>query len=325
VALTPLSWIFGGVSAARNRAYDRGTFATHASRIPVVSVGNLSVGGTGKTPVASWLARELCARGAHPAIVMRGYGEDEPLVHQLLTPDVPVYAAPDRVTLIEQAAFYGATVAILDDGFQHRRAGRSADIVLLSADQWPEAGTPALLPAGPFREPLGALRRAALIVVTAKAASADAIARVRAAAAEAAPDVPVAVVTLALGDLVDAVPPAGVAPRRLPLTTLAGQPVQAIAGIGAPSAFFAQLREVGAVVDERPFPDHHHFAEREVAELASRARKCAYTVTTLKDAVRLAPQWPAKGRSLWYVSQAVTVNDGMPFIEALISDILSDT
>jgi tetraacyldisaccharide-1-P 4'-kinase len=77
-------------------------------------------------------------------------------------------------------------------------------------------------------------------------------------------------------------------------------------------------------VDERPFPDHHHFSDREVADLAARATRNAYTVTTLKDAVRLASQWPAKARSLWYVSQAVTVNDGLPFIESLISDILSD-
>src|SRR5690242_15793153 len=97
--------------------YDTGVFASHDPAIPAVSVGNVTVGGTGKTPVAAWIATELVERGARPAIVLRGYGDDEPLVHARLNPNVPVIVAADRVAGIAQARDTGATIAVLDDAF----------------------------------------------------------------------------------------------------------------------------------------------------------------------------------------------------------------
>src|SRR5690348_7442624 len=135
---------------------------THDPVLPTLSVGNVTVGGTGKTPVAAWIAAELIDRGARPAIVLRGYGDDEPLVHARLNPDVPVIVAPDRLEGIARAAASGADVAVLDDAFQHRRAQRTADIVLVSAERWTR--TPRLLPAGPWRESLRALRRTSMIL-----------------------------------------------------------------------------------------------------------------------------------------------------------------
>ena len=147
--LMPASAAYGIATGVRNALYDRGMLASTAAPIPVVSIGNLSVGGTGKTPVSAWMARQLVERGAHPAMVMRGYGEDEPRVHELLNPDVPVFVNPDRIRAVRDAASDGCDVALLDDGFQHRRIARLENIVLVNADRWHEPLR--LLPAGPWR------------------------------------------------------------------------------------------------------------------------------------------------------------------------------
>lgn len=321
--LAPAAWLFRGVVRARNAMYDRGLARVTPSAVPVVSVGNLSVGGTGKTPFAAWLVAQLVARGARPAIVMRGYGDDEPLVHRLLSPNVPVYTGPDRVASIARASQEGCDVVVLDDGFQHRHAARSADIVLVSADAWPLSGVPRVLPAGPFREPLRGLRRASLAIVTSKAASPEAVDRVRQAIHRVTPSLPTATVLFALRELVEARALDAAAPARLPVTALSGASVLAIAGIGEPEPFFQQLRALGATVTARPFPDHHPFSDDEIAALATAAGNHKYVISTLKDAVKLGPRWPAKAPPLWYVSQAVEVNDGQSFIETLILDILS--
>ena len=95
--LRPASWVYGSVVAARNAAYDHGLLASQSLAIPAVSVGNLTVDGTGKTPVAAYIAARLAERGMKPAVVMRGYGGDEPLVHARLNPSVPVVVAVDRL------------------------------------------------------------------------------------------------------------------------------------------------------------------------------------------------------------------------------------
>ena len=119
-ALMPAERIFGGIVGARDILYDAGWLPARETPIPAVSVGNLTVGGTGKTPMAAWMARGLAARGGRPAMILRGYGEDEPLVHRELNPDVPVIVGADRVAAVAEAAARGATVAVLDDAFQHR-------------------------------------------------------------------------------------------------------------------------------------------------------------------------------------------------------------
>ena len=199
-ALIPAERIFGGLVGARDILYDAGWLPALETPIPAVSVGNLTVGGTGKTPMAAWIARGLAARGAQPAVVLRGYGDDEPLVHRALNPDIPVIVGADRVAAVAQAAAAGATVAVLDDAFQHRRVQRLADIVLISADRW--TGDVRLLPAGPWREPLESVRRATLVVVTRKAASDLRVGEVHEQLARIAPAIPRVSVRLAPGDLV---------------------------------------------------------------------------------------------------------------------------
>src|SRR4029079_7109624 len=173
--LSPLELAYRGIVTARSELYERGLVTVKKSAVPVVSVGNVSVGGTGKTPVAAWLAHELMNGGKMPAVGLRGYGDDEPHVHARMNPRIPVIVSSDRVDGIEQAIKGGANVVVLDDGFQHRRAARDVDIVLLSADDVSE--TARVLPIGPYRESLSALDRATAIIITRKAASDDDVAR----------------------------------------------------------------------------------------------------------------------------------------------------
>lgn len=302
-ALTPLSWMFAAVTSVRNMMFDRGLLRTHALGLPAVSVGNVSVGGTGKTPVAAWVAAELLSMGARPAILLRGYGADEPLVHARLNPGVPVIANPDRVAGAEQARAQGATVLVLDDAFQHRRARRDVDLVLVAAEQ---GGAHRLLPAGPFREGRGAVRRAHLIIVTRKSATraeAEGVAAAWTAFAGSPASVLVALVPGALRPL-----QAGEA--SLPLETLRGKRVLAVSAIGAPEAFEAQLRAAGAIVESAAYPDHHPFSDRDIANLEGRARGTDLAICTLKDAVKLEPRWPRQGPGVWYLSQAVEVERG---------------
>src|SRR5207248_6212920 len=188
VALAPSAALYRASIGVRGALYDAGVLTTHDPVLPTLSVGNVTVGGTGKTPVAAWIASQLVERGERPGIVLRGYGEDEPLVHARLNPTVPVIVAPDRVVGIAMARDAGATVAVLDDGFQHRRVSRAADLVLVSADRW--SPSPRLLPAGPWREPLDALRRATIILITRKAAKDIEVDAVNSALATAVPRIP---------------------------------------------------------------------------------------------------------------------------------------
>src|SRR5438067_5843920 len=199
VALWPAASLFGAVVRARGLLYDAGMLASTPLALPAIGVGNLTVGGTGKTPVAAWLARRLLERGASPAIVLRGYGDDEPRVHATLNPDVQVLVDADRVRGVAEAARRGADVAVLDDAFQHRRARRTLDVVLVSA----ELGTrhARMLPAGPYREPLVALRRASVVVVTRKSSTIAEAEVVRERLERIARNVPSTIVSLQLGQL----------------------------------------------------------------------------------------------------------------------------
>jgi tetraacyldisaccharide 4'-kinase len=320
--LTPFERIFGGVVGARDILYDAGWLPAVATAIPAVSVGNLTVGGTGKTPVAAWIARGLRDRGARPAVILRGHGADEPLVHRRLNPDVAVVVGADRVAAIARAAAQGADVAVLDDAFQHRRVQRMADLVLVSADRW--TADIRLLPAGPWREPLKAVRRATLVIVTRKAATDRAVESVHERLSAVAPGIPRVSIRLEPTALVsaDAVGAADNAPEVRPLGTIAGATVHAVLSIADPAAFVSQLQARGATVVAKVFPDHHDFSEADVHGIASELARDALVVCTLKDAVKLAPRWPRLAPRLWYVSQQVVVERGVGGIERVLDDLI---
>lgn len=311
-ALLPLEGIYRAAVAVRRELYDRGLIASQRSSIPVLSVGNITVGGTGKTPVAAWLASRLAAVGRRPAIILRGYGGDEPLVHRRINPAVPVIVGADRVAGIAEAARGGADVAVLDDAFQHRRASRDADVVLLSADTW--TGRERALPAGPYREPASALRRASLIVITRKAATDEEVAGTAGMAKEHAPGIPIVVVRLTLSEIVRDTDRS----LRFPASELSGKRVLAIAAVGNSQAFFHQLEALGARVTARPFPDHHAFSRADIDAALAVESSVDFVVCTLKDAVKLGNLWPAGASPLWYVSLAVQVERGEPAIDSLL-------
>ncbi len=313
--LSPLELAYRSVVAIRGGMYDAGLLHVHASRIPVVSVGNLTVGGTGKTPFAAWIASRLRELGRSPAVVLRGYGADEPFVHRRINPGIPVIIAPDRVAGIADAEAKKADVVVLDDGFQHRRAARDVDIVLFSADGW--SGRPRFLPAGPFRESMSSLARASLVVITRKAASDQEVAEAERSVRSVAPDKPLAVVRFDPAEIVSEANPE----MRLPVAALTGKQVLAIAAIGNPRAFFAQLEANGAHVIPRPFPDHHSFEHRDIGELVETGNSVDYIVCTLKDSVKLGVSWPADASPLWYVSLAVHIERGAQSIDGLLASL----
>ena len=312
-ALSPLELLYRAGVALRGSLYDTGLARVQPSPIPTISVGNLTVGGTGKTPVAAWVASRLKSLGESPAIVLRGYGGDEPLVHSRINSDVPVIVSVDRVAGIAEAKAKGATVAVLDDAFQHRRAARDVDLVLISADDWQEERR--VIPAGPYREPFSALSRASAVIITRKTADDSRVQSVERTVKSRFPGLPVVVASLSPAAIVLARSP----DERAPIGQLAGKRVCAIAAVGNPDAFFQQLERAGAHVTRQAYPDHHPFSNRDVATIAAASKSADYVVCTLKDAVKLEPLWPADGRPLWYVSLAVAIESGKPVIEQLLA------
>jgi tetraacyldisaccharide 4'-kinase len=315
-ALWPAEWLYAAAVRLRGTMYDRGVLDSVEAPVPVLSIGNVSVGGTGKTPVAAWAVARLRERGAHPAVLLRGYGGDEPLVHAQLNPGTPVVCDADRVRGARTAHAAGADCLVLDDAFQHRRLARTADWVLVAAERF--ARTTRVLPAGPLREPLAATARADVAIVTRKSCSSG-DAEAAAARIESVARIGAAVVHLAPSALVDA---RDGTTRGLERVREAR--VVAVAAVGVPEAFFAQLRGLGARdVDTRPFRDHHAFTPADVAQLVHAARAADAVVCTLKDAVKLAPQWPAGGVPLWYVSQRAEVERGAHLLDASLALVLA--
>ena len=314
-ALAPAELLFRGVSASRASLYSSGILPSHATAIPALSVGNLTVGGTGKTPLAAYLARRLRLAGATPAIVLRGYGEDEVLVHEALNPEVEVVVARDRVAGSQEARRRGCDLVVLDDAFQHRRAQRVADIVLVSADGWTD-GRRRLIPAGPWREPVSAAARASLVIVTRKAASRERAREVEGVVRRVA-DVRTAVAHLAASELRQLG-----SDNAVSITALRATSVLAISAIGDPKAFESQLTSFGATVEPVVFRDHHRFTHADVDRLAARAIQHDRIVCTLKDAVKLGPVWPGPS-PLWYVSQRVDVESGASALDDVLTATLT--
>jgi tetraacyldisaccharide 4'-kinase len=270
--------------AARELAYSRGWFTVHDLPLPSVAVGNLTVGGSGKTPIAIWIARYYVSRGLVPGILLRGYGGDETLVHQHAVPEAQVIADADRVSGAERALARGAEVLVLDDAYQRLDVRRDLNIAVVSAEttravRWP-------LPAGPWREGLGALDRADAVVVTRKRATPEAA---HSLAAELRGRVrgPVAIAHLGLRYLEGMV-----SGNRRPASDLAGKRVVAASGIADPDAFVAQTKATGAAVQVATWKDHHDYRDEDVAWLAHAARRADHVVITQKDAVKLRHRWP---------------------------------
>jgi tetraacyldisaccharide 4'-kinase len=285
LALLPASGLWRLAMDTRRLAYRRGWLATRDLPLPSVAVGNLTVGGSGKTPIATWIARHYVSRGVRPGILLRGYGNDETLVHQHSVPEAVVVADPDRVAGAERALANGAQVLVLDDAYQRLDVHRDLNVLVMSAEttravRWP-------LPAGPWREGWDALDRADAVIVTRKRATPEA-AHALARQVEGRVRGPIAVAHLGLGTLEGLV-----SGTRRPASMLAGKRVVAASGIADPDAFVAQTKATGAAVQVATWKDHHDYRDEDVAWLAHAARRADHVVITQKDAVKLRDRWPA--------------------------------
>jgi len=285
--LWPASWVFLAGVCLRRLLYLLRIFKSAHPGVPVIIVGNLTAGGSGKTPLVIWIAEFLKAKGWTPAIVSRGYGAkvagemrapraatlassadevgDEPIVLARRS-GCPVWIGPDRIRVAETllAQKTGVDVLVLDDGLQHYRMRRDVEIAVVDARGF---GNGFLMPAGPLREPKLRLRTVDAVV---------------------AHDSPVKGYSMKLeGEEVHRMTDAR---ERKPLKAFAGQKVHAVAGIGDPNRFFLHLGRAGIKVVPHPFPDHHRFTPREL-EFGDEAP----VMLTEKDAVKLRsaaqPHW----------------------------------
>jgi tetraacyldisaccharide 4'-kinase len=305
LVLGALTGGYRGLLGTRDWLYARGVLRSRAVDCPVVSIGNLTVGGTGKTPAVELVVRTLIELGHRPAVVSRGYGRqssgtqvvadtasiridadeagDEPFLLARRLPGVPVVVGANRheaATLARQR--FAATAVVLDDGFQHRTLRKDLEIVMTRARRpW---GNGRLLPAGPLREPLTALERADLVVAVGDRTEID-VAAVEDTIERYAPGTPVLTAAYTPVECVEA---ERMLPR--PLHALSGTRVVAFAGIATPEAFKRTLQELDVDVAEmKKFPDHYWYSADDLRRLEHLADALGADalVTTEKDGVRL--------------------------------------
>jgi tetraacyldisaccharide 4'-kinase len=314
--LLPLAGAYELASGLRRHAYKAGWLTAAPLPLPALAVGNLAVGGAGKTPVAAWVASWYGARGIKAGVLLRGYGGDEAAVHRESAPTAIVVEDADRRRGAARAAADGAQVLVLDDGFQHLQVARDADLVLVSAES---AGLPPwTFPAGPWREGWRELRRADLVVVTAKAATEAEIARTVARVRQFRPRRGVAVARLSLAGLTGLRTGA-----RLPLDVLADARVFAATGIADPAGFRRQLEAAGARVAARAWRDHHAFTPRDVSWILRAAGKLDYVVVTAKDATKLRALWPDGAPEALVARLRVEWEYGAQAVEDLLQSCLA--
>jgi tetraacyldisaccharide 4'-kinase len=334
--------LFRAGAAIRGALYDHGTFASARAGAPVISIGNLAIGGAGKTPAAIAVATRLRARGRKVAVLSRGYGSvrsdarvvsdgetvrlgaaeggDEPVLIARRLPGVAVLSGPRRAELARLAVgSLGADALLLDDGFQHRALARDLDIVVLDAGN--PFGNGHLLPRGPNREPRGALRRAGLVWLS-RVDQADParLERLRALAQAKTGRAPVES-RHAPVDVLD-----GFLERAFGLDALRGARVLLLSGIARPASFRRTVEALGAdVVGERVFPDHHRFGSEALAAILDAPDALGdepLVVTTEKDAVRLDRRWAAHPR-LRVVRVEAELVGGAASLDAALDAVLS--
>jgi tetraacyldisaccharide 4'-kinase len=279
----------------RNFFYDRQWLKTTWLEVPVISVGNLTVGGTGKTPTVIMIAKMVASTGRRPGVIMRGYGQKKDreadevvLLKRSLGGEVPVVANPDRLAGGREAIDrFGAQVLIADDAFQHRRLGRDLDLCLVDAG-FPFGGG-RVLPAGRMREPLDALKRADIVIITrSNEVSTKELADIQAKIREYT-KVPILRSQHRISGLVD------LSGNRV--KGISGQKVLAFSGIGRNESFFETVRETGAhVVGTRGFADHHYFTDAEIKTIHEEVNRSGaqWAVCTMKDLVRMDAETVAR-------------------------------
>jgi len=293
--LLPLSGLFFLLSSLRRFLYRFGLLRSYRPSIPIVIVGNISVGGTGKTPLVVWLCQFLRDQGFNPGIINRGYQGKATIWPQQVTATsdatqvgdeavllaqrtgCPVVAGPKRIDSVKLLEQQGCDIVISDDGLQHYALQRDIEIAVIDGER--RVGNGFLLPAGPLREGIGRLQEVDLVVCNGGRAEQGEF-----------------LMQVIASDVVSVSEPT----KRSPLSIFAGKKVTAVAGIGNPERFFSTLKQAGVEVVRRVFPDHHHFS---AADLESADNPL---LMTEKDAVKCRTIAPADS---WYLSVEAKFND----------------
>ena len=329
-----ISLLYGMAVSLRTRAFGCGLMRTRTLPVPVISVGNITLGGTGKTPATVNIAGILLKHGRKPVVLSRGYGRsdpsavlvvsdgismvldsasggDEPVLIARRHPRVPVVVGADRyrtgTVAIER---FHPDIAILDDGFQHIRLKRDLNIVLIDAVD--PFGSGRLFPAGILREPLTALRRADIVLIT-RADRNENIVQLKETVGQHT-DAPIFTARYVPRDIVDVA-----TGETKPLDFLAGKPLFAFAGIARPDSFYSLLKTLGAVVTGTAvYPDHHSYTKSDLAALVRQAgeRNAALLATTEKDGVRLKDMAP---KGIWAVRIDLEVIESSAWEETLLN------
>lgn len=337
--LSAAAGVYRGALAAREGGYRIGILSTRRLPVPVISIGNLTLGGSGKTPLAALVASALADLGADPAIISRGYGRrtrgvrvvadrngvrltardagDEPRLLAEQLPGMPVVVGESRYeagrVAVERC---GADALVLDDGFQHRTLAKDLEIVAVTGTEpW---GNGRLFPRGELREPISALKRAHVVVVTnpAHQAATESIARRLRQHGSRAP-------VLTGSYRAEALRREGEGEPQSP-SALAGRQVVALAGLASPAGFVATLAGLGASVAELvAFPDHHPYAETDLERVRSSARRAGVScvVTTEKDWMRLR-EVPRLDLELWVLSVRLDMGADRAALVGILADTL---
>lgn len=294
--LRPIAGLYGGLVALRRMAYRRRILSSRRLPVPVIIVGNITVGGTGKTPLVTWIVELLSTSGYRPGVVTGGYKGRSRQWPQMVYPDsdpmqvgdeavllarrgsFPVAAGPDRVAAAETLlAQSNCNVIISDDGLQHYALQRDIEIAVVDTQRL--FGNGLYLPAGPLREPVRRLKGVHMVVGNGNAWDGG------------------YAMTLRQEHACNLKDPS----LNCSLDTFKGKPVHGVAGIGNPARFFAGLRETGLDVIEHPFPDHHNFQPKDLEFGSSHP-----ILMTEKDAVKCER---FAGSSSWYVPVIVQLDE----------------
>jgi tetraacyldisaccharide 4'-kinase len=331
VSFLPLSLAYYLVVRARNWLYSRRLLRTKTLNVPVISIGNLTVGGTGKTPACLWLAHELEQRGLRVGILSRGYKRTSsrplivPAALKGATVAVEVAESGDEPNMM--ARIYGKTVCVdkqryqaanmllsqqkvdcvlLDDGYQHRQLERDVDLLLLGRDY-----NGCVLPAGPFREPASAWRRADFCLITAAekewAARITGQERPRSFVGSLQPK---CLIALEAGEI-----------REHPLSRLDQSKIVTVAGIANPEGFYSMISDWGGEITHTlEFPDHHLYDSRDWQRISRAARNADLIITTEKDILKLVG-FPVAREKLLALRVEMVVQNGATMIEEILNRI----
>lgn len=310
ILLMPLCWLYGATIHGRNYCFTSGIFKQKRLPCTVISVGNIVVGGTGKTPAVAAIAKLLQNKGSQVAILLRGYkrhssedatvvsdgenrlcsreesgDEADMLARQL--PKIPIVVGKQRYLTGKTAIdHFKSEVLILDDGFQHRQLARDLDILTIDATQ--PYGTGALLPIGTLREPMSAIRRADIILLTRTDAVGTQVADLKAELNRLAPHTPILETVHQPTSLYWLNP--SDKPSTMSINAITGKRLLAVCGIGNPGAFAATLeKHKPEAVELFAFPDHHVYTESDLKQIQQHMKQCKaeWVITTQKDEQKL--------------------------------------